>query len=37
MRAKWVCGDDVGLWVGKADVGGLWWRVGLAREEYLVC
>ena len=27
MRAKWVCEDDVGLWVGEDDVGGLWWRV----------
>ena len=26
VRAKWVSEDDVGLWVGEGDVGGLWWR-----------
>ena len=26
VMAKWVCEDNVGLWVGEGDVGGLWWR-----------
>ena len=29
VRVKWVSEDDVGLWVGEGDVGGLWWRAVL--------